>query len=144
MFVPWVRIMDQTRKVYVLQGDDIAGVSPDFATACRDFQVKWIFLEDVSEGGQDSKKIRSDVADYPFELIRYETFGPSRSGVGLKIYRYQGPIAKQMKTIPLRSEVQGVQHEVPFKIRGTFRDGNGRLGCELGPGGPIQLNVSVR
>ena len=103
MFVPWVRILDPTRKVYVLQGDDIAAVSPDFATACRDFQVKWVFLQNSSDSSQALAKIRQELAGSSFELVRHDSFGPLGAERGLEVYRYRGPISIRMHTVPLRS-----------------------------------------
>jgi Dolichyl-phosphate-mannose-protein mannosyltransferase len=108
MFVPWVRILDLTRKVYVLQADDIAAVSPNFATACRDFRARWVFLESSSDPAEAVAKIRRDLAGSSFELVRPDSFGPQGEELILEVYRYRGPVSEHMQTIPLRSQVQGI------------------------------------
>jgi hypothetical protein len=111
MFVPWVRIIDSSRKVYVLQGDDIASISRDFASACHDFRVRWILVEDAEDQSSESKKIRKELDGSPFELVRQDTFGPVKSSTSLKIYRYIGPVSERMSTVPLRSKIQQISHE---------------------------------
>ena len=110
MFVPWVRILDSECRVYVLQGEDIAAISPDFASACRDFRVQWIFVEDSSDQSQKTEEIRNQLAGSHFEVFRHETFGPIGAGIKLKVYRYRGTVAPRMKTVPLRSQTQGISH----------------------------------
>jgi hypothetical protein len=108
MFVPWVRVLDPARRIHVLQADDIAAISPDFATACRDFRVKWVFLEDTTKGDQQSGRLRKELSQLPFELVGHETVGSGGVELGLARFRYRGPLAAQMKTVPLRSAIQDV------------------------------------
>jgi Dolichyl-phosphate-mannose-protein mannosyltransferase len=108
MFVPWVRVLDGARRVYVLQADDIAAVSPDFATACRDFRIRWVFIEDTNKRDEQSDAIRKELSKSPFELVRREVVGSNGVGFGLTRFRYRGPQAAEMKTVPLRSAILGV------------------------------------
>jgi 4-amino-4-deoxy-L-arabinose transferase-like glycosyltransferase len=108
MFVPWVRVLDPARMVYVLQADDIASISPDFASACHDYQVRWVFVEDAIDSKEQSGEIRQELAGFPFELVRHDVFGPDGAGLGLARFRYCGPLAARMKTVPLRSAILGV------------------------------------
>lgn len=106
LFVPYVRHLDPDREVYVLQGDDITGVSGGrVATACHDYIVRWVVLDRPPHGALSGPEIQEQLDGEPcFQCRRQETFGKRGYRVSVFIYEYNGPVADQMKTIPLQSE----------------------------------------
>jgi len=111
MFVPFVRAYDRDRKIYVLQGDDITEDAGDVLRACRDFRVRWLLLDAPKTGKAFGSELEETIASHrEFRFIRQETFGTPHFQVPLMIYEYVGPVAEQMKPVPLRSETLGIYY----------------------------------
>ena len=111
MFVPFVRAYDPDRQIYVLQGDDITEDAGDLLRACRDFRVRWLLLDAPRTGKAFGSELEETIASHrEFQFIREETFGTPHFQVPLMIYEYLGPVAEQMKPVPLRSETLGIYY----------------------------------
>jgi hypothetical protein len=105
MFVPFVRLHDPERSVYVLQGDDIVRASADLAAACRDYRVRYVILDRVPHGETSDPDIETQLSSQPcFRRVRVETFGKPSYRIQVLIYEYTGPVADTMKVIPLQSD----------------------------------------
>ncbi|MCS7306910.1 MAG: glycosyltransferase family 39 protein [Thermoguttaceae bacterium] len=111
MFVPFVRAYDLDRQRYVLQGDDITEESGDLLRACREFRVRWLLLDAPKTGKAFSSELEETLGSNPqFRFVRQETFGTPHFQIPLIIYEYLGPVADQMKPVPLRSDTLGIYY----------------------------------
>ncbi len=111
MFVPFVRAYDLDRQIYVLQGDDITEDAGNVLQACRDFRVRWLLLDAPRTGKAFGSELEETIASaHEFRFIREETFGTPHFQIPLMIYEYVGPMAEQMKPVPLRSETLGIYY----------------------------------
>ncbi len=111
MFVPFVRAYDPDRQLYVLQGDDITENSGDVHFACREFRVRWLLLDAPKTGKAFGSELEQTIASSgQFRFVRQETFGTPHFQIPLMIYEYVGPVAEQMKPVPLRSETLGIYY----------------------------------
>jgi hypothetical protein len=109
MFVPFVRHCDPQRRIYVLQGDDITEESGGLDKACHDYVVRWILVDQPPRGSLGDPTIEKLLKSQAcFRLRREETFGKPYYRIPLLIYEYVGPVAGQMKVIPLRSEALNI------------------------------------
>lgn len=111
MFVPFVRAYDPQRQIYVLQGDDITEDSGTVQQASHDFRVRWLLLDAPKTGKAFSSELEETIGSgREFRFVREETFGTPHFQVPLRIYEYVGPVAEQMKLVPLRSEALGIYY----------------------------------
>ena len=104
LFVPFVRLQDPERSVYVLRGDRLlyAKGPASFRRMAYDYRVRWFFVEPEA---YDTRNVPADtqreLAAAPFALVARREFAAGERRVGLLVYRYSGPWADVMEDIPL-------------------------------------------
>jgi hypothetical protein len=108
-FVPSVRMLDESRRVHVLQGHlavrEKSTGKRDLPAACRDFRVRWVFLEQDYSGRKGGRAIRRQLSRRRFRLFREGTFAGPGGDRTLLIYEYQGPHRKTMSEVPVRGRM---------------------------------------
>jgi hypothetical protein len=101
VFVPFVRMKDPARRIFTFQGDDITADS-SIGDACRDYRVRYVVAE---REDADFNRILPQIA----AMREFVDLGPMqieptwRGPVELRVFRYDGPVAAQMKRVPLGS-----------------------------------------
>jgi len=102
-FVPFIRIKDGSRRIYTLQGDDLTATET-ISEACRDYRVSYILAE------QDDPDFQRALAQMK-DSGSFSDTGPAklhltwRAPIEMRLIRYTGPLAAQMKTIQLKSRL---------------------------------------
>jgi hypothetical protein len=104
LFVPYVRMLDSSRSIHVLQGDDVAAETPDIMQVCHDYRVAYV----MAEG--DEHVIPAAMAErlHSENLFRrvLDTHIDTEKGqLRISVYRYTGAMADEMHEIPLRSNI---------------------------------------
>ncbi len=114
LFVPYVRMLDSSRKVHVLQGDKALSEVPDIAALCRDYKAGFVFSE--ADAGAIPLAVANRLdGDQVFRRVMETSIDTGKSPVRIIIYAYTGPMAASMRSIPLRSRI--VDQTVTNKLR---------------------------
>ena len=104
LFVPYVRLRDPDRSLYVLRTDRL--LNPDEPAGLRrmahDYRARWFFIEPKSRDAQSLPgEVLQEAAEKPFELISRREFTNGSRPVELLIYRYSGSWADATADIPI-------------------------------------------
>jgi len=100
-FVPYVRMLDNTGKVHVLQGEKLLGKSSNIATICRDYQIASIMVD--SGRGASSFDFQPLLqAPSLFQLAQSTSIATPSQPARIMVFTYRGEIASKMTEIPLR------------------------------------------
>jgi hypothetical protein len=102
-FVPYIRMKDKSRRIFTLQGDDLTATET-IGEACKDYRVGYILGE---QDDADFQRVLGQIR----QSSEFSDAGPMqvhltwRAPLEMRIIRYTGPAAAQMKAIPLNSRL---------------------------------------
>ena len=108
-FVPYVRMLDKSGKVHVLQGEKLVGKSSTIAQVCHDYQIASIMFDSGRAAPTfDSQQLLQDPS--LFQLAQSTSIGTPTQPARITVFTYRGEIASKMAEIPLRPRLvdQGV------------------------------------
>ncbi len=104
VFVPYIRMRDTARRVYMLQGDDLtSGTNSPIQEICKDYRVRYV-IGDREDA--DYKRVlpqlaqASDFSELDPVYIKPSWRGPEN----FRLFRYNGPLAAHMRKAPLNSK----------------------------------------
>jgi hypothetical protein len=103
VFIPYIRMRDTRRKIFTLQGDDVTAQVP-IVPACHDYRVIYVIGE---EEDADFRRALPQMEQSPeFSNMGAAQISPTwRAPISMRIFRYNGPMASRMRTVPLNSKL---------------------------------------
>ncbi|MEZ6068333.1 MAG: hypothetical protein R3B90_22055 [Planctomycetaceae bacterium] len=111
LFVPWVRLLDPSREVHVLKGDDLLRESRSLERALHDYRARYVCVDSHTPAGD---LFRREVGHHHPEslvFIEHYSFDNGHKLFEIDLYAYQGPVAEEMAHVPLRSSVHNAAAE---------------------------------
>jgi hypothetical protein len=103
LFVPYVRLRDPERLVYVLRLECFLNskTSLNAKDIAHWYRIKWVLVEPTSaDVSKLSPNILDEFSNVAFELRGVKEFGDDRKRIKLFAYRYRGSWADKMQPIP--------------------------------------------
>ena len=103
LFVPYVRLRDPERLVYVLRLECFLNskTSLNAKDVAYWHRIKWVLVEPTSDDlSKLSPNILDEFSNVAFELRSAKEFGDHRKRIKLLAYRYRGSWADKMQPIP--------------------------------------------
>ena len=103
LFVPYVRLSDPERLVYVLRLECFLNskTSLNAKDVAHSYRIKWVLVEPASaDVSKLSPNILDEFSNVAFELRSVKEFGDHQKRIKLLVYRYRGSWADKMQPIP--------------------------------------------